>query len=249
MLNTSKGKPIAIIDGGHNDGRLICIDENSKDGYEEIDLTEESKLRPLLDFQSERNVVYICGPAGSGKTYLAASLIRDYLKIHPDSEFYFFSRTEGKYDPALKGLKINQIKIDESLLENPIDIEKEVGDRSIIFFDDCGTIQNDQLKKYVEKLMMDIMEIGRRLKINIIITNHLVNPDSRAFGRCVLNELHYLCFFPRSGSSYQISYCLKNYFGLAKKQITQILSLPSRCVTVSKKYPNYVLHDKGVYIL
>lgn len=249
MLNTKKGKPVAMLQGGDNDGKVICIDENSKDGYDEIELHEEGKVKPLMDFISERGVYYIAGPSGSGKSTYVINLIKDYLKMFPETEFYVFSRTDAKSDPAYAGIRIHQIKIDESLLQNPIDIEKEVGDRSILLFDDCGTIQNDELKRYIEKLMCDVMEIGRRLHINIIITNHLINPSSKAFARCVMNELQFFTFFPRSGATYQINYCLKHYFGLSKPQIDKIMNLPSRWVTISKKYPLCVISEKDIYIL
>lgn len=248
MLNTTRGRPIAMIMGGDNDGKLICIDENCENGYEDIILGENSKLKVLMNMK-ERGVYYIAGPSGSGKSTAAINLIKDYLKMYPNTEFYVFSRTDAKQDPAFKGVKINQIKIDESLLDNPIDISKELSERSILFFDDCGTIQDDKLKKYVEHLMSDVMEVGRRLNINIVITNHLVIPNERKFARTVLNELQYFTFFPKSGSSQQISYCLKTYFGLVKKQITEILKLNSRWVTVIKNYPMCVVYEKGVYIL
>jgi phosphoenolpyruvate synthase/pyruvate phosphate dikinase len=248
MLNTTTGKPIAIIDGGDNNGKLICIDENQEDGYEDIELVPNSKLRPLMNM-IDRGVYYIAGCSGSGKSTYAISLIKDYLKMYPETEFYIFSRTDAREDPAFAGIKINQIKIDESLLNNPIDIEKEIGSRSILFFDDCNTIQNDKLKKYIESLMGDIMEVGRKLKINIVITNHLVIPNEKKFARTILNELQSLTVFPKSGSSQQISYALKTYFGLSKKQINRILNLPSRYVTILKHYPMTVLYQGGVYIL
>lgn len=221
MLNTVQGKPLAYIIGGDNDGKLICVDENYTQGYDEIELTEDSKLKPLMNMV-DRGVYYIAGPSGSGKSTYASSLIKDYIKMYPDTEFYLFSRTDAKNDPAFNGMKINQIRIDDSLLDNPIDIEKELGERSLLFFDDCGTIQNDKLKHYIEHLMSDIMEVGRKLHINIVITNHLVIPNERKFARTVLNELQYLTFFPKSGSSQQISYALKTYFGLSKRQINTI---------------------------
>jgi hypothetical protein len=248
MLNTTSGKPIALIEGGDNDGKIICIDENCKNGYESIKLVPESKLKILMDYK-DRKVYFVGGPAGSGKTFFCAALIRDYLKMFPDCEFYFVSRTLGKDDPALKDLKINQIRLDQALLDNPINIEKEIGKRSIFFFDDCNTITDDKLKKYVEKLMADIMEVGRRLNINIIITQHLLCGNEKKVSRSIMNELNYMTFFPRSGSSQAISYCLKTYFGLTKKQIDKILGLPSRSVTIMKGYPMTVLYEGGVYIL
>lgn len=248
MLSTTTGKPIAIIEGGKNNGKIICVDENCVDGYESIELIPGSKLKVLMDYLL-RKVYFIAGPAGSGKSTLAAQLIKDYMKMFPETQFFFVSRTMGKDDPALKDLKINQIRLDQSLLEKPIDIEKEVGKRSIFFFDDCNTITDDKLKKYVEKLMMDIMEVGRRLNINIIITQHLLNGNDKKLNRSILNEANYISFFPRSGSSYAITYCLKTYFGLTKKEIDKILNLPSRSVTIIKDYPRIVLYEGGVYIL
>lgn len=265
MLNIkNKGLPRAIINGGENNGKIISIDENEKNndndnnsnddnydneisGFDEIDLND-GKLNPLMDFKN-RGVYYIAGPSGSGKTTYTVNLIKDYLKMYPTSDFFLFSRTDYKGDPAFKGMRISQIKLDEQLLENPIDIEKEISQNSILFFDDCNTVQNENLKKYVEKLMCDIMEVGRRLQINIMITNHLVIPNERKFARTCLNEIQYLTVFPKSGSSQQITYVLKTYFGLNNKQIQKILSLKSRWVTVIKQYPMTVMYDKGIYIL
>lgn len=249
MLNTVSGRPIARIIGGDNNGKLICIDENCDSGVDIIELEQqESKIKPLLDYKN-RSIPYIAGPSGSGKSTMAANLIKDYLKVHPDAEFYVFSRTDAKQDPALKDIPINQIKIDESLLDNPIDIEKELSDKSILLFDDCNTIQNDKLKKYIEHLMMDIMEVGRRLGITIVMTNHLVIPNERKYARICLNEMQSMCIFPKSGSSQQISYALKTYFGLTQRQIKYILQLPSRWVMILKQYPMCVIHEKGAYIL
>jgi Cdc6-like AAA superfamily ATPase len=250
MLNTKSGKPIAIIQGGENDGKIICIDENKKDGFDDIflDEQEKSKFKPILDLKN-RSVNYIAGPSGSGKTTQAVNLIKDYLKIFPKSDFYLFSRTDYKNDPAFKGMKISQIKIDESLLNNPIDIEKELGEKSILLFDDCNTIQDQKLKVYIENLINDIMETGRKLDITLVLTNHLVIPNERKFARTVMNEVQYITLFPKSGSSQQMTYVLKTYFGLNKKQITKILNLDSRWVTIIKQYPMTVLSEKCIYIL
>lgn len=249
MLQTESGRPIAKITGGPNDGELICIDDTREDGADEITLLEgDAKSVPLLNYK-ERSVTYIAGPSGSGKSTMAANLIKDYLKVHPKAEFYVFSRTDTRNDPAFKGLKINQIKMDESLLNNPIDIEKELSERSILLFDDCNTIQDKKLKDYVEHLMSDIMEVGRKLGITIIMTNHLVIPNERKIARTCLNEMQSIIVFPKSGSSQQITYALKTYFGLTRTQINHILQLPSRWVEVIKSYPMTVIHEKGAYIL
>lgn len=197
----------------------------------------------------ERSVNYIAGPSGSGKSTYAAGLAKIFKKLFPKKDFIVFSRADVKNDPVFKKLKPMQIPIDEDIIDDPIDITKELTEGCMVLFDDCNTVQNDKHKKAVDKLMCDIMEIGRKLNIWIIITNHLVIPNEKKLARTICNEMQHLTVFPKSGSSQQIKYCLKQYYGLDNKQIDQILNLPSRWVTISKNYPMCVLHEKGVFLI
>ncbi len=254
MFSINDGKPMAKIVGGEYNGEILYLraesDESESDESEDLGTAVEfdGKLVPLLDV-NQRSVVYIAGPSGSGKTTYALNLVKNYKKIFPNKDFYLFSRTDYKDDPAYSGMKIQQVKLDENLLENPINIEKELRGGSILLFDDCNTIQDDKIKKQIDKLMADIMEVGRRMDITIIITNHLVIPNERKIARTILNEAQILTVFPKSGSSQQITYALKTYFGLTKKQINEILSLPSRWVTIYKNYPMCVMYETGIFIL
>lgn len=252
MLNFQDGQPIATITSGKYKGEVIFLDHNAiedgqVEGCHKIDMRSH-KLSPLLNTDA-RQVCYISGPSGSGKSYYASNLAKTYQKIFPDRDVYLFSRTDYKNDPAYVPLKPLQVNIDEKLIEEPIDIARDIQAGSLMIFDDVGTIRDDKIKKEVFKLMEDIMEVGRKLEISLIITNHLVNPNERKFGRTVMNELQSFTFFPKSGSAHQVTYCLKNYFGMSKKQIEEIMALPSRWVTVLKNYPQCVMHERGAYLL
>lgn len=207
------------------------------------------KLVALPDVLN-RFVFYIAGPAGSGKSYMAANIAKEYHKVFPKRPIYMFSRTKASEDPAYRGIKLIQIVINELLIEDPIDITEEIEPGgALMIFDDCGTIHNDKIKREIEKLMTDSMEISRKMDVSLIITNHLVLPNEKKFARTVMNELNTLTVFPKSGSAQGIRYALKTYFGLTTKQIDDIISLDSRWVQISKGYPQYVLYDKGAYIL
>lgn len=248
MLNLHTGKKICVIKGGKYNKKYIYLDENYTIGADEIELTD-GEIEPLLNTQNERAIWYIAGPSGSGKSTQVANLVKTFIKDKKNTNLYMFSRTDYKNDPAYKGLNIYQIEINNDLLDSKMDIEKEIKPNSVIIFDDVNTIQDNILRKYIEDLMCDIMEIGRKLKINCIITNHLIIPNERKYARCLLNEIQYLSIFPKSGSIQQISYVLKMYFGLTSKQIKNICNIDSRCVTICKLYPNYVLYNKGIFIL
>lgn len=277
MLSFSKGRPIAKVSGGEYNGEILylnteednnsccecdcrkcsekckkkpCCDEcgvynDDLGDYFEID---EGKLIPITKIH-ERSVDYIAGPSGSGKSTYAVGLAKAFKRIYPEKDFIVFSRTNVKDDPAFAGMRPIQVLIDESIITNPIDITKELTQGCLILFDDCNTIPDDKQKKAVDKLMSDIMEVGRKLKIWIIITNHLVIPNERKVARTIMNEMQSLTVFPKSGSSQQIRYCLKQYYGLNNKQMDQILSLPSRWITVLRNFPQCVLHERGAFIL
>lgn len=213
-----------------------------------FEMKDNGNLLPIPTVD-ERGVYYIAGPSGSGKSTYAAQLATAFKKIYPQKDFFVFSRTDARKDPVLKKLRPYQVTIDESIIEDPIDITTELTGGCLILFDDCNTIQDDKQKKAIDKLMADIMEVGRKLNIWIMITNHLVIPNEKKVARTILNEMQSLTVFPKSGSTQQIRYCLKQYYGLNNKQIDEIISVPSRWVTIYKHYPMCVLHEKGAYIL
>lgn len=229
-------------------GCKMCFNKKPTSNMGKHAKTIEGKITQLPNF-FERSVHYICGPSGSGKTTEAVNIAQAFKKVFPKKDIYLFSRSDAEDDPALVKLKPIQIKINESLIENPIDITKELNGGTLIIFDDCNTIQDLKLKKIVENLMKDIIEIGRKLKIWIIITNHLVIPDEKKIARCIMNEFQTITVFPQSGSRQQIEYAFKTYIGLKKSTINEILSLPTRALTVSRTYPQYVIYDSGVMLL
>lgn len=251
MLSLTAGKPIAHITTGKDKGQIIRLNAKVDDQDVDIDAKslrlKRSKLMPMIDVE-DRQVVYIAGPSGSGKSTYASALATTYKKIWPEREIYFFSRTAVEDDPAYKKLKPTQVMLDETIVTDPIDIN-EFEHGSLIIFDDCNTITNGAIRKSVLHIIKDILEVGRKMGLWIIITSHLINPSDRDFSRTVLNELHTLTFFPRSGSSYQIKYALQKYFGLNNKEVDKLLKIPSRWVTINRSYPTYVAYDKGVFLL
>ena len=207
-----------------NDGKLIPLPNNV--------LTEEGER------------VYIAAPSGAGKTTYARNYIKEFKRMFPKiKDLIVFSRSTE--DKALDDLKPMRIKLDEDLVNNPIEIESL--SNSIVLFDDVDTIQNKKVKDAVISLRDDINQCGRKYNIYCISTAHqLTNYKS---SRELLNESNSVTFFPRSGSAYGIKYFLKNYCGLGKNEIEKIMSLPSRWITIVKRYPNYVLYENGAYLL
>jgi len=251
MLSFEKGKPIAIIKSikktksGLNN-QIVCIDEKeSHGGKMEIRLPKGFKFEPIPDIH--RCVLYVAGPSGSGKSTYARNFSKNFKKIFPKSNIIVFSRLDS--DEAIDKLNPIRIKIDEQIINDPIDIFKELQDNDLVIFDDCDTIQDNKLRMAVSKIQNDILETGRHKNIYIIVTSHLINGNDRKNSRTILNECSSITFFLRSGSTYQIKYLLKNYIGLSNKEIQKILDSPSRWITLGKTYPQYVMSENSIYLL
>lgn len=259
------GKPIAIIHGGYDDAEIISIVDDKKERYgyysDESDsdyddiqdnyfeVEDEGKLVPLPSMDP-RSVIYIAGPSGSGKSTMASLQAEKYRKMYPGNQVYIFSRLDT--DPAYDG-KFNppiiRMKIDNNLITKPIDVAKQLKGGCLVIFDDIDTIQEDKLKKAVLKLQGDILEIGRHNNIYIICCCHLINSNDKKFSRTILNEATSITVFPKSGSTYQIGYMLKNYFGLGKKQIEELLAMDTRWITLFKGYPQAVCTETSCFLL
>lgn len=250
MFNNESGKLIANIKSRRNKNKneLIFISEDIE-GYDFLKLMRDDYFIPVPDI-TERQITYICGPSGSGKSTYAKEYIKSYLTIYPNNKFFAFSRTNIADDPAFSDIrnKVLQVNIDQDLVDYPIDITSDLDGDCIILFDDVNTINNDKIKKEIDKLISDILEVGRKLRIYCVITSHLIIPNDKKIARTILNECQSLTVFPKSGSVQQIRYALKTYFGYSNKQIDNILNTSSRWITISKTYPQYILTEKELFV-
>lgn len=250
MFSFDYGTPIAKFTNGKYKDKLILkvadtIENKNSNKILGNDIEFKSKIIPIHNNKSR--IHYICGSSGCGKSTMASKILESYKKENPKNEIYIFSRKSN--DIALDHLKPIWVSIDDELLENPIDITKEVEKGGCCFlFDDYNTIQDKELRECVSNLMHDIMEVGRAYNICCVITNHLINGDNKKDMRTIFNEAHTITIFPKGGNIYGIRYMLKNYIGYDKSVIERILKLNSRWCTIYKHYPNYVLYENGAFI-
>lgn len=236
-------KQIAQIEGGKLNKKILYItDPKYRKGSEIIELKSGGVFIPLPSF--DRQIAYIAGPSGSGKSWYAKLFGQKYKVLYPENDIYLLSRVSN--DPSLNDLEAISI-INENI--GDVNIEKDMKNGALVIFDDCDTISDKQLKENVHKLQNDILECGRHQNIYQIVVSHLINGNDRKNTRTILNECHTLTIFPKAGSTYGINYVLKHYLGLSKKQIEEIISLPSRWVTIGKNAPQYVLYETGAYLL
>jgi hypothetical protein len=116
-----------------------------------------------------------------------------------------------------------------------------------VIFDDIDAISDKKVKQAVMDFRSQILLTGRHYNISVLSTSHMIC-DYRAT-REQINESHFITFYPAGGANYHIKRFLKEYCGLKQNDITKILGLPSRWVTVHKNYPMYVLSKDHAFML
>ena len=97
---------------------------------------------------------YVAAPSESGKSTYLSKLVQEYKRVKPNAKIYLFSDT--KNDPILDKLGVTRIKLEEELIEHPIEAEELAGGEnadfhSLVILDDIDSIIN---KKYLRWLLL-----------------------------------------------------------------------------------------------
>ena len=254
MLNLNKiGRPVARIDKGKYNGMIVSVTDqfqnNDKEENDELvnefkrlQISNDSKFQQVANTTKEREILYITGCSGSGKSTYTRKFIEEMRKVKKDIPVYLFSSLPD--DESLDSIKPKRIILDDSLIDDPIDI-KEFAD-TVVIFDDIDVLTNKKIREEVYKIMNQGLEIGRHYRINMVITNHL--PSNGKDTRRVLNESSSFTYFPHSANA-KIRYFLENYVGIDKKMINYFKKQSTRAVTFFKNFPMLYLTDHEVGLI
>lgn len=250
-LNFDKvGRFLARLEGGRYDRKIVSVSSEVGDDTKEDDytkpfkhLTIDGKFQQVPDPDTERQILYITGASGSGKSTYTKNYIKQYKKMFPKRQVYLFSHL--KEDESLDEVNPLRIAIEESLVTDPIPVEEFKN--SVVIFDDIDVISDKKQREAVYSILNQILETGRHFNITCIITNHL--PTAGKDTRRVLNECHSVTYFPHSGSAKALKYLLTEYLGLDKKSMAKIKGLKSRWATIFKNYPNVCMTEKDIWLL
>lgn len=211
-----------------------------------LQMTGKEILRPIMRRQagSFPNRVFIAGASLCGKSYLASKLAKDYFLNFKKNKIINFSYLNNDENYA-KLKNYHKMRIDEDILENPIDLD-ELHD-SVCIFDDIQHFTDKYIVKELERIRDSCLQAGRHSNIDVIVCtqNLLDGPKTK---QCVNNTFQVIGF-PQSAGRFQLGEWLRRYIRLSQEQVRTILNLPSRWVLVNQGTPIYVLHEKGCFML
>ena len=142
-------KSIARMQGGKYNGKTISLntklDEIDETDFKRLRIPNNGVFRLLPDKTASRQILYITGASGSGKSTFMRKFVKEYKTIWKDREVYLFSALEE--DESLDEIKPKRFKIDESLVKKPLDIE-DLKD-SLVIMDDIDVINPKKVKDAV----------------------------------------------------------------------------------------------------
>ena len=254
------GKIIAVIkDEGDdkkkksksNSGRNLYVADNKTATNEgvrypeyDIELPSNQRFQYCVDKNIERQIVYIAGASGSGKSYWCKQFLAEYHKVYPSRSIYMFSALDS--DITLDSLKyMERVKISDELLNE--DFKSEDFADSLCIFDDCDALSNKKLRKKILEIQNTILTTGRHYNVSCLINTH--TPCAGFDTKLILNECHACVIFPAGLGGRAKSYLLETYLGLDKLQIKKLKNIDSRSICFIKGYPQVVLAERNAYIL
>jgi hypothetical protein len=248
----NQGQPISIIKNSKAKDKKfapILFVTDKKEGvirpFDELKLGDnDGAFQPIPNPETERQILYITGASGSGKSYYTKQYCMEYRRLFPKNPIYLFSSiNEDSSIDEIKGLQ--RVKLSADLLEEEL-TSADFKD-SMVIFDDTDCLTDKKMKLKVTGILNSILETGRHTNTYCIYTSHL--PCAGNDTKRILNEAHAITFFPHSLGGRSLKYLLEGYLGLDKQQIKKIKGLKSRWVSVLKTYPQVVVSEKEAYLV
>ena len=175
----------------------------------QLNLSHGRKFKLVPNCKKEwRKSLYTAGASGSGKSEFTASWARSYAGLFPHSKIYGVSHTKFADDPAYKGLQVRQLPVEffDTSGSPPFTVEHlKEPEGNLVIFDDVDSFEGEA-KKAVFHAIQLILNLGRKLNISIIITNHLLQNYSETRG--ILHGVEWLVVFPHNTQKHELTYFL-----------------------------------------
>jgi len=234
-------EPESLVGESESIKSLYSRIKKDSDSNTLITLPDDShfELIPSAD-PKKRQIFYICGASGSGKSYIAKGLAEYYKKLFPDREVYLISKLDS--DPTIDKAKPKRINA-QTLVDDYPSIE-EFKDCMIIF-DDIDCFEGKVLKA-IHQLIDDIAITGRHTNTSMLFLTHYITNYKKT--RLILNEASHFVVYPQSTSYHALGYLLKTHIGMSAEEVKDLRKL-GRWVCISKNYPQTLISEHSARLL
>lgn len=197
-----------------------------------------------IPYPQRNDIIYLIGATGSGKSTSIRRYLIEFKKAFPEVKKFFLFTDNEVDDPVLDGLGIKKFILNEKIWQNPIK-PVELHD-SVVIFDDVDSIQDKKIHRAIVDLKASCMKQGvSKNDITCIVTNH--DACEGLSTKATITNAKYIYVYSQGGTT-GLDYLYKK-LGLTKEQIKKLKSLKSRTTIIHKRFPFYVIHTHGVFLL
>jgi len=244
-FHTDTGYPLVqIYVKGPLNKKIIRVEAKAKvnknNHMNELNLNDNYNFQVIPNIDADRSTLYVCGMAGSGKSYFIGEWLKEYSKLYPNNSIYIFS--EKQEDKQLDNIKNTcRVKLTPELVElNYLEFSS-----SCCVFDDIDSIDKP-LRKIVSAIRDKVLKLGRSAKISVVCSNH--SPTDGLDTKTLLNESQMIVFFLNNWNR-SLKYLVENYLGLTKEDLKKAKKNNSRWTCYCKSsYPNVIIQQKNMFI-
>lgn len=232
--------PCAMIEGGEYHGQLVYICPDRNGDFDHLKMDSNAKLKIIPNYNIEREILYIPGASGSGKSYYAKQYMKEYKRLFPDRDLIVISKVDE--DESIDELPLKRVNI-EALVDNPFEMEDLKN--CCVLLDDVDILSDKDQLKAVENLRNQILEIGRHSGTSAVTTTHnATRSGGKSITQCT--EAHIVVIFPRSSVSYET--LLKRHLGWDNKEIETIpIFRNNRALTLFRHAPQVIMTEEQIF--
>ena len=232
-------KPVALVVGGHYDKEFLYANSSETPGKAVVELPPDSSFQIIpTPEKDKREIWYVAGASGSGKSYQARGMAEKYKKLFPDREIYLISKlNEDETLDTMKTGRPKRIKV-QSLVDDPI-TDISVFKDSLVIFDDYDTFASP-LDKVVLRLIDDIASMGRHHNITMMCLSHYLTNYKKT--RLLLNEASHFIVYPQATSYHALKHLLGTHLGMDKDEVKALKSM-GRWVAIHKCFPQWLVSE------
>ena len=246
MRSRDRHDLMRVLNGANHKGtpaEHLQVPEDIKALYAKLTKTSEAEASTKIDLPPDsmfqlvpsskptvREVWYIAGPSGSGKSYIAKGLVERYRKQFTDREVFLVSKL--KEDETLdntKGGPLTRLDLDK-LVAQPLENLDALEDCMIVF-DDYDTF-TQPYAKVVNKLIDDIATMGRHSNTTMLCLSHYLSNYAKT--RLLLCEATHFVLYPAATGNHALSYLLQTYLGFDKEETADLRRIRSRWICIHK---------------
>jgi hypothetical protein len=229
-------------------GDLVSASEHAKRGMmQRLEAPAGSHFEPLPTPQKEkRDVLYVCGPAGAGKSHFCKMFVTNYRALRPSNATYLVSglkkdKTLDSLEPPMQRVDVGRLADgDRTLVE-----DVETWGKCLLVVDDIESLDKRE-GDAVEHLEKTALCNGRHAEMSVLRCAH-VGADYRR-SKVMFVEMQGLVIFPSSRAT-SYDYLLSKKLNLPKSLVDKLLKLNDRWALIHHTNPSYVLTPRVCEIL